>query len=169
MSRVLQIAAGILVLMHVSLAPSAAQGASTPPLLGNRARVHAPNFHPGPITGTITAYTADSLFIRSESDSREYHLSLRAISRYDPYKGGSRGSSARFHGALWGFVGASIGAVVAPIVPSQEYRASTRVLMGAAGGLVLGGALGASYGATFPRDRWGWVIHPWGYDPNLRP
>lgn len=139
-------------------------------MTGRRVRVTAPNFAPHPVVGTVTAYTDQRLVVAEEGTGEVYEFPLRSVQRLDPFMGGSGGSTAWYRGRIGAFVGGALGAIAGAAIGSAGDGEMVRTtLIGGAVGLGVGGAMGAVHGAAFPRERWGWVVGPWGYDPELRP
>lgn len=164
--RTLRIAALLLALA----APAAAQEAPDEGMTGRRVRVTAPNYAQHRVTGTVTAYDDRRLVVAEDSTGTVYEFPLRAVSRLDPYMGGSAGSTAWYRARFGAFLGAAVGLIAGAAIGSTGDGDMVRpALVGGAIGLGGGAALGAAYGAAAPRERWGWVMSPWGYDPELRP
>jgi hypothetical protein len=139
-------------------------------LTGTRVRVTAPNFAEQRVVGTVTAYTDQRLVVAEEGTGEVYEFPLRAVSRLDPFMGGSSGSTAWYRGRLGAFVGAALGLVGgAALGFTGDGDPLSTTLIGGGVGLGVGATVGALHGAALPRERWGWVMNPWGYDPELRP
>jgi hypothetical protein len=155
----------------VAPAPLASQ-AATDGLTGSRVRVTAPNFADHRVVGVVSRYTDTRLEVTEEATDSVYVFPLRAISRLDPYKGGSAGSTAGYRASFGAFLGGALGLLGGAVLASVgdgERNAAVTVVLGGAAGAGGGAALGALTGAAFPSERWGWVMSPWGYDPALRP
>jgi hypothetical protein len=139
-------------------------------LTGTRVRVTAPNFADDRVVGTVTVYNDQRLVLTEEETGEVYEFPLRAVARLDPFMGGSRGSTAWYRGRLGAFVGGAVGLIAgAGMGAAGDGDMVRSTLIGGAVGLGAGGVLGAVTGAAAPRERWGWVMSPWGYDPELRP
>lgn len=165
--RRLHLSAALLAL--AAAVPAAAQETGDG-LTGTRVRVTAPNFAQGRVVGTVTAYTDQRLVVTEEGTGEVHEFPLRAVSRLDPFMGGSAGSTAWYRARFGAFLGAAVGLIAGAAVGSTGDGDMVRpTLVGGAIGLGAGGVLGAASGAVFPRERWGWVMSPWGYDPELRP
>lgn len=150
-------------------APAAAQQAQDG-LTGTRVRVTAPNFFPAPVQGTVTSYTQQGLVIAREDGADSVSVPLRAVLRLDRFAGGSASSTAWYRGRAGAFIGAGLGLIIGPISAKLTDRGmGESALLGGALGLTAGFTVGAIYGASSPRERWKWVVQPWGYDPTLRP
>jgi hypothetical protein len=138
-------------------------------LTGRRVRVTAPNFLDERVTGVVTSFTHERLVLRAEDNGRQYRLPLKAISRLDPFKGDSPASTAWYRGRFGAFVGASLGAMLSPAIVKITGQSFGQALLISGGtGLITGATAGAVYGYRNPEERWGWVMNPWGYDPELR-
>ena len=165
--------------LHLAAAVALAIAAASPPahaqergdgLTGTRVRVTAPNFAEDRVVGTVTAYDESGLQVVEEATGTVYSFPLRAVSRLDPYRGGSRGSTAWYRGRFGAFLGGSIGLLAgAGIGTTGDGNMVRPTIAGGLVGLGVGATVGALHGAAFPTDRWGWVMNPWGYDPELRP
>jgi hypothetical protein len=151
-------------------APAAAQQPSSDGLTGTRVRVTAPHFLPAPLQGTVVSYTQAGLGVTADSTADTVMLPLRAISRLDRFAGGSAGSTAWYRGRLGAFIGAGLGLVAGPLLAKvTDQGMGESALIGGVAGLGTGFVIGAAWGASAPRERWTWVVQPWGYDPTLRP
>jgi hypothetical protein len=162
-----------LALALAALAPHATHGQeATDGLTGTRVRVTAPHFAPHRVQGVVSTYTDARLEVTEEETGTVYSFPLRSVSRLDPFMGGGSGSTAWYRARLGGFLGGAVGllagAVAASMSESSRSPAATVALYGA-GGLGAGALLGGVTGAAAPSERWGWVMNPWGYDPELRP
>ena len=167
--RSLHLAAAVALAITAAALPAHAQPGGDG-LTGTRVRVTAPNFAEGRVVGTVTAYDESGLQVVEEATGTVYSFPLRAVSRLDPYRGGSRGSTAWYRGRFGAFLGASVGLLAgAGIATTGDGNMVRETVIGGAVGMGAGAVLGALHGAAFPRDRWGWVMNPWGYDPELRP
>jgi hypothetical protein len=150
-------------------APAAARRPSDG-LTGTRVRVTAPNFIPAPMTGTVTSYTQQGLTVRDEATGDSVFLPLRSVSRLDEFAGGSAAGTAWYRGRIGAFIGAGLGLIAGPLLAKVvDKEPGEMAFIGGGVGLVSGFALGAITGAAAPRERWKWVIQPWGYDSTLRP
>lgn len=139
-------------------------------MTGRRVRVTAPNFAPHRVVGTVTAYTDQRLVVAEDGTGEVFEFPLRSVQRLDPFMGGGSGSTAWYRGRLGAFVGGAIGLIAGAAVGSAGDGGMVGpTLIGGAIGVGVGGTVGAVHGAVFPRERWGWVMGPWGYDPELRP
>lgn len=165
--RILPLAA---VAALVLAAPAAAQQAPDDGLSGTRVRVTAPNFLPSPVTGTVASYNQAGIVVVDEFSGDSIVLPLRSVSRLETFAGGSAASSAWYLGRVGAFIGGGLGLIAGPLLAKTAGKDMVEAtLLGGAIGLGTGFTVGAVYGAAAPRERWKWVIHPWGYDPNLRP
>jgi hypothetical protein len=164
--RTLAVAA---LLLAVGATSSAAQ-AKRDRLSGTRVRDTSPNYLDHRVTGTVTSFTADGLVVREEVTGTEYDLPLHGIARLDPFKGGSRRSTAWYRGRVGAFIGGGLGAIAGALIgKSSPYPFGQTIALSAAVGVVGGGAAGAISGAVSPAERWGWAMTPWGYDRDLKP
>ncbi|HEU0299614.1 MAG TPA: hypothetical protein VFR37_09175 [Longimicrobium sp.] len=151
-------------------APAAAQQTPDDGLSGTRVRVTAPNFLPATVTGTVASYTQAGIVVVDEFSGDSILLPLRSVSRLDTYAGGSAAGSAWYRGRVGAFIGAGMGLIAGPLLAKTVDKDMVEAtLLGGAIGLGAGFTVGAVYGAATPRERWKWVIQPWGYDPSLRP
>jgi hypothetical protein len=167
--RLLSIAAAAAVLALAAALPAHAQQPDDG-LTGKRVRVTAPNFADQRVVGTVTAYTDQRLVVTEDETGEVFEFPLRAVSRLDPFMGGSSGSTAWYRGRLGAFIGSALGLVGgAALGFTGDGDPLRSTLIGGAVGLGAGATAGALHGAAFPRERWGWVMNPWGYDPELRP
>lgn len=167
--RSLHLAAAVALAIGSAAAPAYAQSARDG-LSGTRVRVTAPNFAENRVVGTVTSYDETGLQVVEEATGTVYSFPLRAVSRLDPYQGGSRGSTAWYRGRFGAFLGAGVGLLAGAAIGTTGDGDMVRpTVAGGVAGMGAGALLGALHGAAFPRDRWGWVMNPWGYDPELRP
>jgi hypothetical protein len=153
-------------------APRVATATSRPSdgLTGTRVRVTSPNFIPAPVTGTVTAYTQQGITVRDEATGDSVFLPLRSVSRLDKFAGGTAAGTAWYRGRMGAFIGAGLGLIAGPLLARVVDRdMGEMAFIGGGAGLVSGFAIGAIAGAAAPRERWKWVIQPWGYDSTLRP
>lgn len=165
---------GIAAMAAILLASPALAQQGRDVLTGTRVRVTAPHFFPAPIRGTVTSYTHLALTVAREDTTADSVVSvtvpLRAVSRLDRFAGGSASSTAWYRGRLGGFVGAGLGLIAGPLTARTTGRGvGESALIGGGLGLLSGFTLGAVIGAASPRERWTWVMQPWGYDASLRP
>jgi hypothetical protein len=165
--RILPLAAlGVLALA----APAAAQQTPDDGLSGTRVRVTSPNFLPSTVTGTVSSYTQQGIVVVDEFSGDSILLPLRSVSRLDTYAGGTAAGSAWYRGRVGAFIGAGMGLIAGPLLAkTMDKDMVEATLLGGAIGLGAGFTVGAIYGAATPRERWRWIIQPWGYDPTLRP
>lgn len=148
--------------------PAAAQQADG--LSGTRVRVTSPNFIPAPVTGTVSSYTQEGIVVVDEVTGDSIRLPLRSVSRLDKFAGGSAASTAWYRGRVGAFIGAGLGLIGGPLLAKVvDKEMGEMAFIGGGVGLVSGFTVGAITGAVAPRERWTWVIKPWGYDANLRP
>jgi hypothetical protein len=149
--------------------PAAAQQQSDG-LSGTRVRVTAPNFVPAPVTGTVTSYTQQGIVVVDEVTGDSIRLPLRSVSRLDKFAGGSAASTAWYRGRVGAFIGAGLGLIAGPLLAKVvDKEMGEMAIIGGGAGLVSGFTVGAIAGAASPRERWTWIIQPWGYDASLRP
>lgn len=149
--------------------PAAAQQQSDG-LSGTRVRVTSPNFIPEPVTGTVSSYTQQGIVVVDEVTGDSILLPLRSVSRLDKFAGGSAASTAWYRGRVGAFIGAGLGLIAGPVLAKVvDKEMGEMAFIGGGVGLVSGFTIGAIVGAAAPRERWSWVIQPWGYDPTLRP
>ncbi|WP_420130298.1 hypothetical protein [Longimicrobium sp.] len=149
--------------------PAAAQQASDG-LSGTRVRVTSPNFIPAPVTGTVSSYTHEAIVVVDEVTGDSVRLPLRSVSRLDKFAGGSAASTAWYRGRVGAFVGAGLGLIGGPLLAKVvDKEMGEMAFIGGGVGLVSGFTLGAIAGAVAPRERWSWILRPWGYDSDLRP
>jgi hypothetical protein len=139
-------------------------------LSGTRVRVTSPNFIPAPVTGTVTSYTQQGIVVVDEVTGDSILLPLRSVTRLDKFAGGTAASTAWYRGRVGAFVGAGLGLIAGPLLAKVVDKDMAEMAMiGGGAGLVSGFTVGAITGAAAPRERWSWVIQPWGYDATLRP
>lgn len=149
--------------------PAAAQQQSDG-LTGTRVRVTSPNFIPAPVTGTVTSYTQQGIVVVDEVTGDSIRLPLRSVSRLDKFAGGSAASTAWYRGRVGAFIGAGLGLIAGPLLARVvDKEMGEMAFIGGGAGLVSGFTVGALVGAAAPRERWSWIIQPWGYDATLRP
>lgn len=149
--------------------PAAAQQQSDG-LSGTRVRVTAPNFIPAPVTGTVTSYTQQGIVVVDEVTGDSVRLPLRSVARLDKFAGGSAASTAWYRGRMGAFIGAGLGLIAGPLLAKVvDKEMGEMAFIGGGAGLVTGFTVGAIAGAATPRERWSWVIQPWGYGAGLRP
>lgn len=148
--------------------PAAAQQSDG--LSGTRVRVTSPNFIPAPVTGTVRSYTQQGIVVVDEVTGDSVFLPLRSVSRLDKFAGGSAASTAWYRGRVGAFIGAGLGLIAGPLLAKVVDKEMVEMaFIGGGAGLVSGFTVGALTGAAAPRERWTWVIQPWGYDATLRP
>jgi hypothetical protein len=163
------LALAALLLALAAIDPAAAQQADDG-LTGTRVRVTAPHFAPERVTGVVTEYNDQRLQVTADGTGEVYVFPLRSVQRLDPFMGGSRGSTAWYRARVGAFLGAAVGFLAgAAIGTTGDSNMVRPTLVGGAIGLGTGATVGALFGAAFPSERWGWVMNPWGYDPELRP
>lgn len=139
-------------------------------LSGTRVRVTSPNFIPEPVTGTVSSYTQAGIVVVDEATGDSIRLPLRSVSRLDKFAGGSAASTAWYRGRVGAFIGAGLGLIAGPLLAKVvDKEMGEMAIIGGGAGLVSGFTVGAIVGAAAPRERWSWVMQPWGYDPALRP
>jgi hypothetical protein len=149
--------------------PAAAQQQSDG-LSGTRVRVTSPNFIPAPVTGTVSSYSQAGIVVVDEVTGDSIRLPLHSVSRLDKFAGGSAASTAWYRGRVGAFVGAGLGLIAGPLLAKVvDKEMGEMAFIGGGAGLVSGFTLGAIVGAAAPRERWSWIIQPWGYDATLRP
>lgn len=149
--------------------PSVAQQQSDG-LSGTRVRVTSPNFIPEPVTGTVSSYSQAGIVVVDEVTGDSVRLPLRSVSRLDKFAGGSAASTAWYRGRVGAFIGAGLGLIAGPLLAKVVDREMGEMaFIGGGAGLVSGFTIGAIVGAAAPKERWSWVIQPWGYDATLRP
>jgi hypothetical protein len=149
--------------------PAAAQQQSDG-LSGTRVRVTSPNFIPEPVTGTVSSYSQAGIVVVDEVTGDSIRLPLRSVSRLDKFAGGSAASTAWYRGRVGAFLGAGLGLIAGPLLAKVvDKEMGEMAFIGGGAGLVSGFTVGALVGAAAPRERWSWIIQPWGYDATLRP
>lgn len=149
--------------------PAAAQQQSDG-LSGTRVRVTSPNFIPEPVTGVVSSYSQAGIVVVDEVTGDSIRLPLRSVSRLDKFAGGSATSTAWYRGRVGAFVGAGLGLIAGPLLAKVVDREMGEMaFIGGGAGLVSGFTVGALVGAAAPRERWSWIIQPWGYDATLHP
>ena len=149
--------------------PAAAQQQSDG-LSGTRVRVTSPNFIPAPVTGTVSSYSQAGIVVVDEVTGDSIRLPLRSVSRLDKFAGGSTASTAWYRGRVGAFVGTGLGLIAGPLLAKVvDKEMGEMAFIGGGAGLVSGFTVGALVGAVAPRERWSWIIQPWGYDATLRP
>jgi len=151
-------------LAALALLASRPAGAQDRQLLGARVRITAPAVLPGKFTGVVTQYDTAHLAVR-DSMGAEQSFPLHSILFMEISKGASRGGSVGSRAKLMAFALGGLGAIVGGVAhPYKDVGPS--VALGAGAGIVLGAGLGAAWGAGAPRERWEWVVRPFGYDSH---
>lgn len=139
-------------------------------LSGKLVRVTAPNFADHVVTGTVTAYTTEGVRVAEQGSGTEYLFPLRSVQRLDIFRGGGAGATASRRARSFGFIGLALGALAGPVLAIVTDREmATTTLLTAGAGALGGAAVGAASAAARPTEQWSWTVHPWGYDPDLRP
>ncbi|MCY0725989.1 hypothetical protein OVW19_30050, partial [Klebsiella pneumoniae] len=83
------------------------------------------------------------------------------------FAGGSASSTAWYRGRVGAFIGAGLGLIIGPVSAKLTDRGmGESALLGGVLGLTGGFTVGAIIGASSPRERWTWIVQPWGYDPS---
>jgi hypothetical protein len=141
-------------------------GAQDRPLLGTRVRITAPAIVSSKFTGVVTRYDTAALAVRDSATGAEQTFPLHSILFLEISKGSSRGGSIGKRAGLMAFVMGGLGAIIGAVThPYKEVGPSAA--LGGAGGALLGAGIGAAWGASAPRERWDWVVRPFGYDRRV--
>ena len=141
-------------------------GAQDHQLLGARVRITAPSIVQDKFTGVVTEYDTSHLTVRDTAAGTEQSFPLHSILFLEISKGSSRGGSVGKRAGLMAFVMGGLGAIIGGVAhPYKDVGPS--VAIGAAGGVLLGAGIGAAWGASAPRERWDWVVRPFGYDRRV--
>lgn len=147
------------------LASAHAASAQQRQLLGSRVRVTAPSVAREKVTGNVTAFDSAQLVVHDSIAGVDQTFPLRSILFLEISRGVSRHGSANSRAGLMAFVVGGLGAIVGAVAhPTKSVGASAA--MGGLGGAVIGGAIGAGWGTSTPRERWEWSVRPFGYDPQ---
>lgn len=134
-------------------------------LLGTRVRITAPTVVPEKVTGNVTVYDSARLVVHDSIRGVDQAFPLHSILLMEISRGVSRRGSGNSRAGLMAFVVGGIGAIVGAVAhPAKSVGVSAG--LGGLGGAVLGGAIGAGWGASTPRERWEWSVRPFGYDPQ---
>jgi hypothetical protein len=148
------------------LASADPAGAQDHQLLGARVRITAPSVVRNKFTGVVTQYDTAHLAVRDSVTGTEQTFPLHSILFLEISKGSSRGGSIGKRAGLLAFVMGGLGAIVGAVAhPYKDVGPSAAI--GGAGGALLGAGLGAVWGASAPRERWDWVVRPFGYDRRV--
>jgi hypothetical protein len=155
----------------IALFPAArAEAQHREPLVGREVRVTAPNFAEGPVRGTVTRFDHEGVHVAVDSAGTERHFPVRSVQRIDILQGRGRKATALRRMRLFGFLGAGLGAVAAPLVAGDlDLSIGAGVALFGGAGAVLGGTAGIISGNVSPSEQWSWQISPWGYDRTLKP
>ena len=141
-------------------------GAQDHQLLGARVRITAPSIVRDKFTGVVTEYDTSHLTVRDTAAGTEQSFPLHSILFLEISKGSSRGGSVGKRAGLMAFVMGGLGAIVGAVAhPYKDVGPSAAI--GGAGGALLGAGIGAAWGASAPRERWDWVVRPFGYDRRV--
>lgn len=152
------------------LAAGTADAQRRDPLIGREVRVTAPNFADHQVRGTVTAFTHEGLRVQEQGTAEEHLFPVHSVERIDILKGRGRGATARARLRSYGFIGAALGAIAAPLVAREfDMSVGTGVAVFGGAGALLGGTAGVLSGNAAPREQWSWQTAPWGYDRNLKP
>jgi hypothetical protein len=139
-------------------------GAQDHQLLGARVRITAPSILRDKFTGVVTQYDTAHLAVRDTVTGTEQSFPLHSILFLEISKG--RGGNVGGRAGLLAFVMGGIGAIVGAVAhPYKDVGPSAAI--GGAGGALLGAGIGAAWGASAPRERWSWVVRPFGYDRHV--
>ena len=153
------------------LAPATrAEAQGRDPLVGREVRVTAPNFAPAPVRGTVTAFDHLGLHVAVDSAGTQRLFPVRSVQRIDILQGRGRGTTAMRRARFYGFLGAALGAVAAPLVARElDMSIGTGVAVLGGAGALAGVTLGVVSGNVSPSEQWSWQVSPWGYDRTLQP
>ena len=147
------------------LAAADAASAQQRQLLGSRVRVTAPSVVREKVTGQVTAFDSAGLVVHDSIRGVDQAFPLRSILFLEISQGTTRRGSANSRAALMAFALGGLGAIVGAVAhPTKSVGASAG--LGGLGGALIGGAIGAGWGASTPRERWEWSVRPFGYDPQ---
>jgi len=150
----------------VLLAYARSAGAQERPLVGTRVRITAPAIVPAKFTGVVTQYDTAHLAVRDTVTGAEQSFPLHSILFLEVSKGSSRGGNVGGRAGLMAFVLGGLGAIGGALGHPIK-NVGTSAAVGGAAGVVLGAGIGAAWGAQAPRERWGWSVRPFGYDPHF--
>lgn len=134
-------------------------------LLGSRVRVTAPSVMREKVTGQVVAFDSARLVVHDSIAGVDQPFPLRSILFLEISRGMSRHGSANSRAGLMAFVVGGLGAIVGAVAHPAK-SVGTSAAMGGLGGAVIGGAIGAGWGTSAPRERWEWSVRPFGYDPQ---
>jgi hypothetical protein len=117
-------------------------------LPGARVRVLAPEFAPKPIVGTVESSSGQRIVLRVENRDPPVVVPFAEITRLDLSRGRARGKSALIGAAIGGALAA--GSMMILCQGGGDCDTTAVAAVYGAGGLVLGGGVGAIVGA----ERW---------------
>ncbi|MFL5382777.1 MAG: hypothetical protein ACJ8GN_09720 [Longimicrobiaceae bacterium] len=137
-------------------------------LMGARVRVTAPSVLPGKFTGTVTEYDTQHLAVR-DTTGAEQSFPLHSILFLEVSKGSGRGGNVGSRATLMAFVLGGLGAIGGGLAHPIHDESGPSAAIGGAAGALTGAAIGALWGASSSRERWGWIVRPFGYDPHAAP
>lgn len=152
-------------LAALAMLASAHASAQQRQLLGSRVRITAPTVVPGKVTGQVTAFDSAQLVVHDSVSGVDQAFPLRSIQFLEISRGMSRHGSANQRAAVMAFVLGGLGAIGGAVARPTSSAGSSAAL-GGVGGALLGGAIGAAWGTSTPRERWEWSVRPFGYDPR---
>lgn len=124
---------------------------------GDEVKVRAPRLHQGPFRGSVVRYVQDTLAVLEEGTDSVHAMPLSEIRYLSRNEGPDRGRSVRRGLQAGAFVGMAIGVVIGPLLAASygdDGDFGRYTAMSGAGGLAVGGGVGALVGSLFSRDHW---------------